>query len=115
MTVANVDAALAFYGELLGFEQELCLKDENGQTYLGSVEVGSTVIMFMNAATSGRPVNPQSSITLQILFPKTFDLDALYSRLRDRSVRIIREPGDRPWGRDFCVTDPDGYYIVFST
>jgi len=46
LTVADVDTSLAFYADKLGFRSDLRLQNDDGKTFLGSVEVGDTVIMF---------------------------------------------------------------------
>jgi predicted enzyme related to lactoylglutathione lyase len=42
----------------------------------------------------------------------TEDADALCARLRERGARIIAEPGDGNFGRQFTFADPDGYAVV---
>ena len=117
LTVQDVDATLAFYRDRLGFEQDLCLKDHRG-TFMGSVEVGDTVIMFERPDPS-KPAVPGrgrlADIGLTILFPSSFDLDAFFAELRGKDIPTFREIGNRPYGnRDFAVLDPDGYCLVFA-
>jgi catechol 2,3-dioxygenase-like lactoylglutathione lyase family enzyme len=34
---------------------------------------------------------------------------------RDAGARIVREPGERPWGTvDYTVEDPNGYRLIFT-
>ena len=117
LTVEDVDATLAFYRDQLGFEQDLCLKDGRG-TFMGSVEVGDTVIMFERPDGTKPPIPNRgrvADIGLTVLFPASFDLDAFYHELRGKRVEVCRDIGDRPYGnRDFGVLDPDGYYLVFA-
>ena len=40
------------------------------------------------------------------------DVDAYYRELVDRGASP-RPPENRPYGRDFGVTLPDGYHLVF--
>ena len=111
-TVQDVDATLSFYRDRLGFEQDLCLKDHGG-TFLGSVEVGDTVIMFERPDPHKPPMANRgrlADIGLTILFPESFDLDGFYAQLRGQDIRMFRDIGNRPYGnRDFAVLDPDGY------
>ncbi len=39
------------------------------------------------------------------------DADAYHTRLRERRVKVVEAPEDRPWGRHLAVIDPDGYRI----
>ncbi len=119
LTVQNVETSLAFYSERLGFRKDMVEKDDTGTTFLGSVEVGETVIMFESPPAEARmePNHGQrSGVTLTICLSATEDLDALYGRLRAEGVNICAPIGDRPWGnRDFTVQDPDGYRVVLAS
>jgi uncharacterized glyoxalase superfamily protein PhnB len=118
LTVRNVDASLAFYRDKLGFEVDLHLRDDKGSVFLGSVEVGDTVIMF----ESPDPREPlvvnrgsRSGVTLTILLPDDHDIDTFYTDLHAKGVRICNDIGDRPWGhRNFSIRDPDGYCLIFA-
>ena len=115
LTVADVDASLAFYSQTLGFKPDLRLQDDSGRTFLGSVEVGDTVIMFESADPRRPKPAATSGVVLTICFPQTHDLDGLYASVRATGTSIACEIGDRFWGnRDFTVTDPDGYHIVLA-
>lgn len=46
LTVEDVEVSLAFYSDTLGFKSDLKLQDDDGKTFLASVEVGDTMIMF---------------------------------------------------------------------
>ena len=118
LTVINVDASLAFYSDTLGFTSDLRLRDDDGKTFLGSVEVGDTVIMFESADPRDLPDpgrGARSGVRLTICFPEGQDIDALYTELRRKDVSIACEIGDRFWGnRDFTVRDPDGYHLIIA-
>ena len=118
MTVGDVDASIAFYRDKLGFVADFSQQDKDGKTFLGSVEVGDTVIMFESAdadlpATENR--GTRSGINVSICFPESHDLDALCVELRREGVPILCEIEDRPWGnRDFAIRDPDGYQLILA-
>jgi len=118
LTVLDVDASLAFYTEKLGFRQDLAEKDVNGATFLGSVEVGDTVIMFESPAPEATPERhhgERSGVTLTVCLSEADDIDSLYQRLQRDGVRICGPIGDRPWGnRDFMIQDPDGYRVAIA-
>jgi len=72
LRVQDVDASLAFYSGKLGFESDLRLQDENGKTFLGSVEVGDTVIIMFESPDPKEPPETnhgaRSGVTLTICF-----------------------------------------------
>ena len=118
LTVADVDASLAFYSDKLGFKSDLRLRGDDGKTFLGSVEVGDTVIMFESPDPNDLPDSghgARSGVRLTICFPESQDIDAFYTELRGKDVSIACEIGDRFWGnRDFTVSDPDGYHLIIA-
>ena len=118
LTVRDVDASLAFYQLMLGFEIDLRIPDANGKTTLGSVEVPNTVIM-LTCPPPNHSLEPdhgaRSGVTMTVLFPESVDIDAFYADVRAKGVRICREIGDRPWGhRDFAIRDLDGYCLILA-
>lgn len=119
LTVEDVEASLAFYSERLGFRQDVAEKDETGTTFLGSVEIGETIIMFESAGPGVRLESHHgltSGVMLTICLPSTNELEALHRRLQVAEVHICSPIGDRPWGnRDFMIQDPDGYRLVFAS
>ena len=118
LTVADVDVSLAFYSEKLGFKSDLKLQDDDGKMFLGSVEVGDTVIMFESPDPEDPPDSgrgARSGVRLTICFPESHDIDAVYTELRRKDISIACEIGDRFWGnRDFTVRDPDGYHLIIA-
>ena len=118
LTVADVDASLAFYSERLGFKPDLRLQYPHGRTYMGSVEVGDTVIMFESRDHNERSTTKPGAgcgIRLTVLLPQDYDIDMYYSGLRRQQVPIACEIGNRFWGnRDFTVSDPDEYHLTFA-
>lgn len=118
LTVQDVDASLAFYRDRLGFNVDFSLQDEKGKTYLGSVELGDTVIMFESPdpnQTDHLQRGFNSELSLTICFSDTHDLDALFTDLGRNGVQIECEIANRPWGnRDFTIRDPDGYKLILA-
>ena len=93
LTVTDVDASLAFYSDKLGFTSDLRLQDRDGRTFLGSVEVGDTVIMLESPDPRDPPDaqrGARSGVRLTICFAEDHDLDAYYAQLRSKDVFIVR-------------------------
>ena len=112
LTVRDVEVSLAFYNGVLGFPRDLAERDEWGVTFLGSVEVRETVIMFKSPGpnvTLDPELGARSGVTLTLCLPHAADLDGLYARLRRDGVNICSPIGNRPWGtRGVSIRDPDG-------
>ncbi len=116
--MAEVEASLAFYFGTLGFKVDLRLADDDGKVFLGSVEVGDTVIMFESPGPKDPPDSnrgARSGVKLTICVPEGADIDAMFADVRDKGVPIACDIGDRCWGnRDFTVRDPDGYHVTIA-
>ncbi len=112
LNVRDVDAALAFYVDLLGLE---CLRlDEfrRGEAPFVSVRVtGETIIDFF---PHEGPVEGQNQDHLCFVIAET-DMHALSMRLRGRNVPIVQDViarwGARGMGVSLYVNDPDGNMV----
>jgi uncharacterized glyoxalase superfamily protein PhnB len=114
--VKDMEAALSFYRDLLGFEVE-----RNGSEVGNAALVrGDARIMLetsagfysasYNAAIEER-LGARSSIAL---YMEAMDLDDLYRRIVDAGVPIEDPLAEREWGqREFTVADPDGLWLTF--
>jgi catechol 2,3-dioxygenase-like lactoylglutathione lyase family enzyme len=93
---ADVDAARAFYREVLGLD---VLMDMGWITTFGSDEQMSVQISVMSEGGSGTPV-PDISVEVD-------DLNAALQRVREVGIAIEYGPTEEPWGvRRFYVRDP---------
>ena len=66
---------------------------------------------------SGKPSeeerkNKKKNNDLDIVFAVE-SVEALYKEFLKMSVEIIQPLCDRPYGREFYITDPDGYILAF--
>jgi catechol 2,3-dioxygenase-like lactoylglutathione lyase family enzyme len=105
---ADIDKALRFYVDVLGFEVDRDERDAD-PPYLaltrGDVHVGA----------AGRPAvadpgmrRPPLGVELVL---EVDDLDAEHARIAATDWPLVESPTSRPWGlRDFRLLDPDGYY-----
>lgn len=92
----DVDAARAFYREVLGLD---ILMDMGWITTFGSNEQMRVQISVMSEGGSGTPV-PDFSVEVD-------DLDAALERVNEAGIAIEYGPTEEPWGvRRFYVRDP---------
>lgn len=65
----------------------------------------------LSESRPGAP-GPSPDTTTIALWWRASDAQALYDRIMNDGVRVIREPFDGPFGRTFVMADPDGYRIT---
>lgn len=105
LPVPDVDAALAYYRDVLGFSVEGRHRDECGDVVFGSVLCGRANFYF---SKTNRPIAPNRCYVF------ADEVDALCATFRARGARVIEEPADQPWGyRQFTVADINGHILHF--
>ncbi|EAQ00308.1 hypothetical protein JNB_09054 [Janibacter sp. HTCC2649] len=107
---SDVDRSVAFY-ELLGFE---VTGRSVGPPAYASVKLGDVRIGLCEAA----PVDPAAR-TLPVGTEIVIEVDDVKQRRDEFVGRVVVLAADlveREWGlSDFRVTDPDGYYLRFTS
>lgn len=98
--VRDFSATRAFY-ELLGARFNVEPLDGMMQATLGGVRLNFE-----------RGTGPAEGAGAFLLFDVA-DVDTLHNALGTRGYRVLGEPRDEPWGRQFNVLDPDGYPLAF--
>jgi uncharacterized glyoxalase superfamily protein PhnB len=105
---ADIDSALRFYVEVLGFA---VIRDERDADppYLamtrGGVHLGAVARPAVPDVDVRRP-----PVGVELVL-EVDDLDAEYRRISTTGWPIVEDLRARPWGlRDFRLLDPDGYY-----
>ncbi|HMN45391.1 MAG TPA: VOC family protein [Povalibacter sp.] len=103
LPVANVEKALAFYVDQLGFQ--VGWKWGNPVTH-GNV-CRDSISLDLISAPEGRHGTAMAYVQLS-------GVDAYFSELKGRDLGVSK-PEDRPYGmRDFEVVDPDGNRLAFG-
>jgi catechol 2,3-dioxygenase-like lactoylglutathione lyase family enzyme len=98
--VQDVQAAVAYYRDVLGFISDF------GDDDYGVAWRDNSAIHFIRGDRSPSGVH---------LFQWVRDVDACYDEVKARGAEITVEPEDRPYGvRDFNVRDPNGVTIIFG-
>ena len=101
--VADLDTALAYYVEKLGFEVAMTLPERD---YAIVERDGVALHLFLDKDKI------HSCSSLHIF---TEGLEELFAEIQERGVGILQEIVRKPWGnRDFRVSDPSGNEIKFS-
>jgi catechol 2,3-dioxygenase-like lactoylglutathione lyase family enzyme len=107
-TVSDVDAALAWYTEKLGFEvrADLTFGESGENRWLEVAPPGSVARLSLNPPMGSTPGGGSIGV-------ETPDVMGEYARLRETDgVQIANEPMDMAGApKMFSVTDPDGNYL----
>lgn len=117
LTVPDIDAAMKFYADVLGFEPTFTLPGPDGRTAHGSMKRGDAALMF--AIPYGDDPHEQppygNGVSLYTTIADDEDVDALFHHARDKGARILWEPTDQFWGhRDWGMADHQGYVMIVS-
>ena len=111
--VANLDAALAFYRDKLGFE--VTFRGPDGDPFFGIVERDAAMIMLKVAGVPSLPNcerHPNARWDAYVSVP---DPDALAEEFASRAVTLsapLKETDDGL--RGFELRDVDGYVLFFG-
>ena len=103
LQVSDVDAALVFYRDVLGFEQDFRFEQYVGM-HFGELQVHLCAHHAWRRPVGGGAVSVFCD-----------EIDRYCEQVRGRGARIALEPTDEPYGmRDFAVRDPDGNVLTFG-
>ncbi len=114
---SNLEQALAFYTETLGFTLKRgTIEEGNISLFRGDASVmleGATPAFYSdayNAAIRERIGTPSA----MALYIEADDLEALNAKLLAAGLAIIDPLADRPWGQaEFTIADTDGNWLTF--
>jgi predicted enzyme related to lactoylglutathione lyase len=108
-TIADQDAAIAYYTETLGWElrANVAFGDEGGNRWVEVAPPGSTARLALNPPM-GEWQPGGSAIGVE-----TPDVNAEYARVTALGGVTVTEPmgGEGPVPRMFSIVDPDGNHI----
>lgn len=116
LLVTDLDATLAFYQRVLGFETVFALPGEDGAIFFAGLQRGDVHIMVgIDPEKSNQ--TPSSTLGYGVRFYFSVgadeDIDALFAVAVEHGATVLHRPTDQFWGdRDWGITDPDGYELV---
>jgi len=108
--VLNLEEALSFYRERLGFEVAFTYSD----FYAGVARDGLMIHLKLSDEADPSRAFKQQHEHLDAYVEVT-DAEALYQEYQERGVTFLKPLQATPWGtREFTVQDPDGYILYFG-
>ena len=110
LLVDQLDEALAFYEERLGFTRDFVYSD-----FYASVSRDGAVIHLKRAPKLPAERAHRRAGEHLDAYLAVAGIRELHDELVRRGTPISKPLGPRPWGTlDFYVEDPDGYILCFS-
>jgi uncharacterized glyoxalase superfamily protein PhnB len=119
--IDDVDAALGFYRDTLGYEvqQDVELEGMHWITLTNSAQPDLSIVL--ESVGAGAPGDKEvlgdllaKGVLGRILFA-TDDCDATFEKLRAAGAEVLQEPMDQFWGvRDCAFRDPAGNALRFQ-
>jgi predicted enzyme related to lactoylglutathione lyase len=109
LLVNDLEAALTFYRERLGFTTDFVYED----FYASVSRDGASIHLKCAPKLEAERVHRKEAEHLDVALPVRGVRD-LYEEVTRRGAPILRPLEERPWGLDFYVEDQDGYILGFS-
>lgn len=108
--VDDVEAAIAYYRDQLGFELEFCY-----ESFYASVSRDGFAIHLKCAPKTLADRAHRKQHEHLDAYIGVVGATSLHDELRSRGARITKSLEEQPWScRDFHVEDLDGYILCFS-
>ncbi len=119
--VIDLDEALTFYTERLGFEVRVDAPAGPAMRWLTVAVPGSDHELLLAAVDQHFPQVDQDAMRKLVakgdlaVFLQVDDVDEVFESLRAAGAEILQEPIDQPYGiRDCSVRDPSGNQVRLS-
>ena len=108
--VDDLDEAIAYYSDKLGFEVEFVYEN----FYAAVSRDGASIHLKCASKTESDRAHRRTNEHLDA-FIDVANVDALFDEIVSANGLVTKALGDRPWQcRDFYVEDIDGYILCFS-
>lgn len=108
LLVADIEHSIEFYTKKLGFEVDFRYDD----FYAGISKDGCSIHLKSGNPSLEERQSKRKNEDLDIVF-SVDNIESLHEELLHRSVEVIQPLRHMPYGKEFCVVDPDGYIISF--
>jgi catechol 2,3-dioxygenase-like lactoylglutathione lyase family enzyme len=114
LNVADIDASLGFWRDLIGFEV-VDRFDHEGQTVFASLRSGDVQLMLNARGGDPAPRRTRPHYTEAVIYLGVESVHDLVAALRARG-QDAHDPEPQEYGVDeITLRDPDGYEIAFTS
>jgi uncharacterized glyoxalase superfamily protein PhnB len=114
LAVRNMKQTIQFYRDSLGFKMGMAFPDADNPEYADLSKDGM-VLMCISAKNVGIGSKQKLGIGVNLYMQIDGDIDEYYSELKNKSVKMVVDIKDEPYGiRDFTVEDINGYKLTFN-
>ena len=113
LQVADMNAAIAFYRDVLGFEVDFVSGEPpmHARVSSGDREGPTAVRLRLVPFEGGGARRDRGYFWIHV----GHDLDGLFAKYQQAGVEIVAPPTQQPWGlRDFRIRDRDGHLYCFA-
>jgi catechol 2,3-dioxygenase-like lactoylglutathione lyase family enzyme len=108
LLVTDIARSIEFYTKKLGFDLDFRYED----FYAGIVKDGHSIHLKSGTPSIEERKNKRNNQDLDIVFSVDGIID-WFTQLSNKSVACIQSLREMPYGKEFYITDPDGYIISF--
>jgi catechol 2,3-dioxygenase-like lactoylglutathione lyase family enzyme len=108
LVVRELDRSLDFYTKKLGFEVEFRYDD----FYSGIIKESNSIHLKLGKPSEDEKQRRKNNEDLDIVF-SVENIENLYDEFSRKLVEFTQPLRDMPYGREFYISDPDGYILAF--
>ena len=109
----NLPRARDFFVSTLGFEEVWTSTDASGELTRSHVRLGDTVLLLDRPGVHGVRHPAEAGGVTHLVIISVGDVDAHWNRAAAAGAPVGGPPVDRPWGREYEITDDEGYVFAF--
>ncbi len=113
LTVASLDASMAWYRDVVGFAVERTYERE-GKLMAVALRAGSVEIL-LTQDNGAKGADRAKGEGFSLMFTSLQDIDALAAQAKARGATLDTEPTDAFGMRVFRLRDPDGFRLAIAS
>ena len=108
LLVTDIERSIEFYTKNLGLDVEFRYED----FYSGIVKDGYTIHLKLGEISIEERRTRRNNEDLDIVF-SVEGIEELYEEMAATTVEITQPLRNAPYGKEFYISDPDGYILAF--